>query len=125
MTNLLAVLLAPVFTTALAAADVTGVWVLEFESDFSGHPSTGECTFKQAGSKLTGDCGTDSPDPTAVSGEVNDQKVVFQFKTGRNKEISATFTAELDDQAKTMKGTWSFVGGDGKKVDGKFQARKR
>jgi hypothetical protein len=98
---------------------------LDFDPDFSGHRSSGECTFKQANKKLTGDCGTYSPNPTPISGEVNDQKVVFRFKTGTKKEISATFTAEIDEQAKTMNGTWSVVDGDGKERNGKFQARKR
>jgi hypothetical protein len=124
MTSLLVLVLASLFTTALAAADVSGVWSLDFDPDFSGHRSTGECTFKQAGKKLTGACGTDSPAPTPVSGEVDEPKVVFQFKTGKNNELSATFTATLDEQGKTMQGTWSLIE-NGKKRDGRFEARRR
>jgi hypothetical protein len=112
-------------STMMAAPDVSGVWNLDFDPDFSGHRGTGQCTFKQADKKLTGNCGTDSPNPTAISGEVNGQKVVFRFKTGTKNEITATFTADLDDQARTMKGTWHFIDGEKKEREGRFEARKR
>jgi hypothetical protein len=101
------------------------VWSLDLDPDFSGHHGSGECTFKQANKKLTGNCGTDSPNPTPLRGEVDEHKVVFQFKTGRNNEITAVFVAELDDQARTMKGTWAFGDGEGQKGHGTFQAKKR
>jgi hypothetical protein len=125
VTNLVVVLLVPVLWTTLAAADVSGVWSLELDPDFSGHHGSGECIFKQADKKLTGNCGTDSPNPTPLLGEVDEHKVVFQFKTGKNNETTAVFVAKLDDQARTMKGTWAFGDGEGQKGRGKFQATKR
>jgi len=124
MTNLLVMLLVPVFSTLLAAADLSGVWRLDFDPDFGGHQSTAECTFKHADQKLTGCCGADSPHPTAISGEVSEQKVVFRLTTGLNNEITVTFAAELGDRATTMTGTWHFVDGDGKERTGKFRARR-
>jgi hypothetical protein len=125
MANLLGVVLVPAFSVTLAVADVSGVWRLDFDPDFSGHRSTGECTFEQADTKLTGNCGTDSPKPTPISGEVKQREIVFHLKTGTKNEVGATFTAELDDQARTMKGRWRFVDGDGKEKSGRFQATKR
>jgi hypothetical protein len=125
MTNLLVVLLVPIFWTTLAAADVSGMWRLDLDPDFSGHHGSGECTFKQADTKLTGYCGTDSPNPTPLRGEVDEHKVVFQFKTGKNNEITAVFVGQLDDQAGTMKGTWALGDGEGQKGRGKFQAKRR
>lgn len=93
MTNLLVALLGPVLWTAFVSADVPGLWTLEFDPDFSGHRGSGQCTFKQDDQKLTCSCGSDSPKPTPVTGELNDQKVVFRFKTGQDNEISATSQA--------------------------------
>ena len=124
MTSLVVVFLAPVFSTWLAAADVSGAWRLDFDPDFGGQQSTAECTFKHTGKKLTGSCGADSPHPTAISGEVDEPKVVFQLKTGLNDEITVTFAAELDGRVTTMKGTWHFVDGDGKEHNENFQATR-
>lgn len=125
MTNLLVVLLVSIFWTTLAAADVSGVWSLDLDPDFSAHRGSGECTFRQADKELTGHCGTDSPNPTPLRGEVDEHKIVFQFKTGKTNEITAVFVAELDDHARTMKGTWAIGDAQGQKGRGTFQAKKR
>ena len=72
MTNLLVALPVPMLWTTLATADVSGVWRLDFDPDFSGHHGSGECIFKSADKKLTGYCGTDSPNPTPLRGEVDE-----------------------------------------------------
>jgi hypothetical protein len=56
---------------------------------------------------------------------VDEQKVVFQFKTGTNNEITAVFAAELGDQARTMTGTWALGDTEGQKGYGTFHAKKR
>jgi hypothetical protein len=101
---------------SVAAADVSGVWTLDFEEDFGGHPGTSDCTFKQDGRRLTVQCGKAA---TASSGEVNDLHVSWETKTGVHDESTARFTADLDQRGTTMKGTWQLP--DRK---GKFSATK-
>ena len=40
----------------IVAADLTGTWTFDM-NDFSGHPTSFDCIFKQEGTKLTGVCG--------------------------------------------------------------------
>jgi len=109
-----------VVDTAAGAADLTGTWQLHFDPDFGGRDDTKACRFTQEERKLTIRCETGPPIP----GEVNGDKVTFQAKTGRQNEFTAVFTALLDDQAKTMKGTWHLD--MGREVrDGKFDARRQ
>ena len=121
---LLVLLAAPVLYVTLAAADLSGVWTLTFDPDFSGHPGSANCTFKQDGVKLTGRCGNDSAAHPPITGDVNGQKVTFRVPTGQRDELSATFTADLDRQATTMKGTWRLVDQDKKVRNGKFEGKK-
>jgi hypothetical protein len=101
---------------SVAAADVSGVWTLNFEQDFGGHPGTSDCTFKQDGKKLTVRCGHSQ---TTSPGEVNGRRLRWQSKTGLHEEVTATFTADLDDQATTLKSTWHLPD-----REGQFTARK-
>jgi opacity protein-like surface antigen len=83
----------------MVAADLSGRWTLTLDPDFSGNPSTVDCTFKQDGSKLTVDCGA------AITGEVDGQTVTLRFQTGRDNSVTATLTGELDQAATTLTGT--------------------
>jgi hypothetical protein len=114
---LIAALLMGLIPSVSAASDeVTGVWTLDFEQDFGGHPGTSECAFKQDGHKVAVRCGKD---PTTSTGEVNDRRVTWETKTGLHREITATFAADLDPQSKTMTGMWRLPD-----REGKFTARK-
>jgi hypothetical protein len=102
---------------SVAAADVSGVWTLNFEQDFGGHPGTSDCTFKQDGKTLTVRCGHSQ---TSSPGEVNGRRLSCQTKTGLHDELTATFIAELDEQATTLTGTWRLPD-----REGKFSAKKQ
>jgi hypothetical protein len=117
---LIALLTVPALCVTLAAADLSGVWTLNFDADFGGHPGSADCTFKQDGARLQIQCGSGAP----TTGKINEQKVTFQTKTGLHNELTATFTADLDRQGTTMKGTWHLVDQDKKDLNGKFEAKK-
>ena len=120
MTRLLSTLVVvPVLGIALAAADLTGTWQLHLDPDFGGEDDTIVCTFAQDGRTLTIRCGSGFPLVGAVDGD----KVTFEAKTGTHNEFTAVFTAVLDAQATTMKGTWHLDGGELR--DGKFDARRQ
>jgi hypothetical protein len=94
-------LMSTALVVALGAADLSGVWTLELDPDFSGNPDSVACSFRQDGSKLAIQCGGASN-----RGEVHDRRVTFQIKTGLKNELTATFTADLDEKGTAMKGTW-------------------
>ena len=58
-----------------------------------------------------------------VPGEVNGQKVTWQFKTGPNDTLTATQTGKLDARGTTIVGTWHL--NRDKDTDGKFTATKQ
>ena len=101
----------------MAAADVTGIWSLELDPDFSGNQDTVGCGFRQDGNKLAIKC-----EDAEFAGEVNDQRVTWQFMTGPNKKVRATFSGLLDDGATTISGTWHLAGDPPQ--NGKFRAKK-
>jgi hypothetical protein len=108
------------------AADVTGAWSVELDPDFGGNPDTIGCTFKQEGQTVTGECGHGAPEPpTPIVGGVKDRTLTFEVKTGRRNELTATFTARLDDKASTMKGEWRFVDDQGKDRQGNFSGKRQ
>jgi hypothetical protein len=102
---------------AAAAADLTGTWKLEFKPDFSGQPATRDCAFQQKGQKLTIDC-----EGQKMSGEVKGRNLKFQHKTGRENEVTATYTGTLDEKGTTLKGVWH-LSPDHR--EGKFEARRQ
>jgi FAD/FMN-containing dehydrogenase len=96
------------------------------DPDFGGRPDTINCTFKQDGQQVTGGCGHDASGAgAALVGEVKDHVLSFQIKTGRRNELTATFTAMLNDAASTMKGEWHFVDDQQQDHQGKFSGRKK
>ncbi len=107
------------------AADVTGAWLLDLDPDFGGHQDTIGCTFKQDGQSVMGACGHEAPEPQVpITGRVKDDMLTFEFKTGRQNEQTATFTARLAGEASAMKGEWHFVDDRGENHQGKFSGRK-
>jgi hypothetical protein len=109
----------------LAAADMTGAWTFDM-NDFSGHPTTFGCTFKQEGTKLTGVCAEGEPRPVKITGTVKGREVNFQYQTGKKDEITARFSGDLNEAATTLKGKWRVVNpDDGKMMSDDFTAVRR
>lgn len=105
-------------STALAAADLSGVWELRWEPDFGGNVDAYECTFRQDARRLTVTC----RDDPAFTGDVDGRKVTLSFKTGRDGTETATLTGELDERGTTITGTWHL---SEQKREGKFVARRK
>lgn len=99
---------------ALAAVGVTGAWTLDLDPNFGGMPQSVECALEQDGVKIGGDCAG-----VPVVGDVSDPKVTFQVKVGQNKEFTATFTGEYDDQILVIHGTWRLTDTTGAR-EGRF-----
>jgi|SRR5215207_8701465 len=106
-----------IFSAVLTAADLSGVWSLELDPDFSGNPDTVGCGFTQSGSKLVIKCGG-----AEFAGDVNDQQVTWQFMTGPDRAMQATFKGELQGDGKSIAGTWHLASNPPK--DGRFKATK-
>jgi hypothetical protein len=104
---------------AESAADFSGTWDLEME--WSGDSrSTGVCTFKQEGDKLSGTCG--SPDKFPISGRVQNNKLNWQLDVEQGgTKGRMEFDGEVDEQGTTIKGSCSVVGAQ----DGTFTMKKR
>ena len=117
-------LLALMIVVNLVAADMTGVWTFNM-NDFSGHPRSFDCTFKQQGTQLSGECG--EPDEgVRITGTVKGSKVEFQHQTGKKNEITAHYSGDLDEAGRTLKGKWRVVNpDDGKEMSDDFTAVKR
>ena len=82
---------------APAPASVSGAW--KVTGDISGYPVDQVCTFAQDGKKLTGSCkSADDKANVEITGEVDDKKVTWSFKTEYNGEpITVNFKGTLDD----------------------------
>ena len=102
-----------------SATDLTGMWSLDLKPDFGGNDDNIGCSFQQQGDKLKVNCGGDAN----ISGEVRDRRVTLLVPTGRNNELIATFTGELDDAETTIEGTWRLEDNTGKR-EGRFTAKK-
>lgn len=104
---------------ALSSADVSGTWDLEMRWSEDAK-STGTCTFKQEGEKLTGTCGGATRFP--IEGEVRDDSVSWQFDVEQEgTKGRMEFTGDLDEQGTTIEGVCSIVGGQ----DGSFTMKKQ
>ena len=115
-------LLAVMIFVNLAAADMTGAWTFNM-NDFSGHPRSFDCTFKQEGTKLTGVCAEEG---VKITGTVKGRKVDFQHQTGKKNEITANYSGDLNEAATTLKGKWRVVNpDDGKTMSADFTAVRR
>ena len=114
-----------VFAASVGAADLTGSWTLEFQTDNSTNLYAGECSFRQEGDRLSGSCGAGQSTPVPVTGSVKGSSATFQFRTGIDAGFTATFAGQLDEQEMSMKGSWRFVDQEGNKGEGQFTATKR
>jgi hypothetical protein len=118
-------LLAVMMFVNLAAVDMTGTWTFNM-NDFSGHPRTFDCTFKQEATKLTGVCGAEEPRPVKITGTVKGRKVAFQHQTGKKNEMTAHYSGDLNEAATSLKGKWRVVNpDDGRMMSDDFTAVKR
>ena len=102
------------------AADLSGEWALDLDPDFGGIQSHADCSIRQDGPKLVGDCG----DGPTIIGTVDGEKVTLLVKTGQKNELTATFIGNLDDREKTIRETWQLTDDNGKR-EGKFTLTKR
>jgi len=116
-TALLCTVAALALSSALAAADLSGVWTLAWNPDFGGRVDAYDCTFKQDGTRLTVECGGGT-----FSGEVDGRAVTLRLKTGRDGSETATLTGELDPAGTRIAGTWHL---SEQKREGRFTATKR
>ena len=87
-----------IFAASPGAADLTGSWTLEFQTDGSTNLYNGECAFQQEGDRLTGSCGSGFTTPVPVKGSVKGSTATFQFMTGIDAGFTATFAGQLDEQ---------------------------
>ena len=109
MRKLDAALLTGLMFVALGAgADVTGRWALNagFDDDRLGGGEF-DCTFKQNGEQLTGDCSG-----RALTGEVKGQDARWQLQVG-NPPQTTTYTGTVDEAGTTIKGTFTLGGNSG------------
>jgi hypothetical protein len=112
-------LLIAVLVVTLQAVDLSGVWMLDLDPDYSGNPDSSACGILQEGSKLTLNCGAGSP---PIVGEVVGQNVTWRH-IGLKNEFTATFRGRLDKEGKTITGTWHME--DDHPRDGKFAMKKQ
>jgi hypothetical protein len=87
---------APVMGIALlvlgATADMTGTWALDATFDDPGlGGGEADCTFKQSGEQLMGNC-----NGTALTGEVTGQHVRWQLQVGRPPQTTI-YTGTVDN----------------------------
>src|ERR1700693_5045255 len=100
---------APVIGVALivlgATADLTGTWALGASFDDPGlGGGEADCTFKQRGEQLTGDCSG-----TALTGEVTGQHVRWQLQVGRPPQTTI-YTGTVDEAGNKIEGTLPLAG---------------
>ena len=82
-------------------ADVSGVWNLEMRWTGNDNVSTGVCTLKQDGGKLTGKCQKNS----TITGEVRDKQLIWTVDVNENDQMGRmTFEGPLDDTGTTIQG---------------------
>jgi hypothetical protein len=100
-----------------AAVDLTGKWEVESNFDDSSIPGGGfDCSFKQDGEELTGNC---SDGTAPVTGELKGQNVTWKMKAGVTQE-TITFTGTVDDAGTTIKGRFTMAD-----KGGRFAASKQ
>jgi hypothetical protein len=115
---LFAVAVSLISAVTLSASDVSGTWQLEMR--WSGDmKSTGDCTLKQDGDKLSGTCGTEH---SMVTGQTKGNRLSWQVDvTQDGSQGTMKFDGELDERGMTISGSCSIVGGQ----SGTFTMRKQ
>ena len=100
---LLAIALVSTLHAAAPADSVAGAW--KFSNDVQGTAWTEVCTFKQAGTAMSGSCVGDAGTPYALTGEMKDGKLTFEHKAEyQGQEITIIFTGAVEKPSE-MKGT--------------------
>ena len=110
---LLALLVLP-----LAAADISGVW--KVEGNIADTDVSPVCTFKQTDAKLTGTCKPLQVGDSAVTGQVDGNKVTFQYEVDYQGVHYVLIYRGVLDSDTAMKG--GFTVGD---AEGAFTAKKQ
>jgi hypothetical protein len=115
---LFAVVFLLVSALTLSASDVSGTWQLEMR--WSGDvKSTGDCTLKQDGDKLSGTCGSEN---SKLTGQTAGNRVSWQVDvTQDGSQGRMKFDGELDERGTTLSGSCGIVGGQ----SGTFTMRKQ
>ena len=85
-------LLMPVLAVTPHAADLSGVWTLDLDPDFSGNQDSVACGILQEGTKLSLNCGGGAP----IVGEVADQSVTWRIMVGPKNQFTAPYRGTLD-----------------------------
>lgn len=124
-TSLAIALISLVLVAHVAAADVGGVWALEFQRNGSTAVYQADCSFKQEGDRVSGSCLSGFEGIVPVRGNAKDKAVTFQFPTGVESGTTAAFTGELDAEETVIKGTWRFVDDRGNSGEGTFIATRK
>ena len=116
MTNVgLAMVATLALVAAAGAANVSGSWEVEATFDDSSLAGGGfDCTFKQDGERLTGNCMSIS-----LTGEVKGPRITWQIKAGQTQE-TITYTGEVNEVGTSIDGRFSMVD-----KGGRFTASKR
>ena len=103
----------------LPAVDVSGVWNLDMQWSGSDSHSTGVCTIKQDGQKLTGSCASAK---STLTGDVLDRSLTLQIDVEQDgNKGRMTFTGTVDEDVTVIKGSCQIVGGQ----EGTFVMKKQ
>ena len=105
MRNVGVALLTGLMVVALGAAtDMTGRWAVAASFDDAGlQGGEFDCTFKQDGERLTGDCAG-----RALTGEVKGQDARWQLQVGKPPQTT-TYTGTVDESGTTIRGTFTLA----------------
>ena len=102
----------------LAAADLSGVW--KVEGNIADTDVSPVCTFKQTDAKLTGTCKVVQAGDSAVTGQVDGNKVSFQYEVDYQGVHYVLIYRGVLDSDTAMKG--GFTVGEGEST---FTAKKQ
>jgi hypothetical protein len=88
---------------AAPADSLSGNW--KISGDVAGNPIDQDCTFKQTGATLGGECVGGAGEKLPVTGEVKNGKVVFRYTSDyQGTALTIVFTSAAST-AKQLKGT--------------------
>ena len=87
----------------LSTDSIAGTW--KITGDVAGNPVNTICVMKQAGSTLTGNCSSDARGPSALTGDVKDGKVTFQYDIDYEGQPLTIIYSATATAAKELKGT--------------------
>jgi hypothetical protein len=109
-------------TSFACTPDLTGDWKIQFKRDSWDHFETATCAISHPHNHLSVNCGDDTQ---FVSANVDGHRFTWQFKSGLNQSILATFAGKLRNGARAMEGTWQFAdSSDNTSGGGTFEATR-